>query len=103
MSFEVRRPVKLSFRVRRNFATRDWTSIGLRGARAIFRKASTRTTAILPASALSHKSRMVGFDTPDSNPPLACRAPSEKDWTEWLWLGLILLAIAAAAIVRMMQ
>jgi hypothetical protein len=95
------RPIELSFRVRRNFVRRDWTSIGLRGAHAPFRKAGARTTATLPGSSLSdthrEESRIVGFDAPASNPPLTAGARSEKDWSKWLWLGLIMLAIAAAA------
>jgi len=46
---------------------------------------------------------MVGFDAPASIPPLNASAPSEKDWSELLWLGLIILAIAAAATVQVMQ
>jgi hypothetical protein len=101
------RPIKLSFRVRRNFVSRDWTSIGLRGAHVPFRKAGSRTTATSPGAGLTYshaeESRIVGFDAPASNPPLTSSAPSEKDWSKWLWLGLIMLAIAAAATVQAMK
>jgi len=101
------RPSKLSFRVRRNFKSRDWTSIGLRGTHIPFRKTATRATATLPGSSPSHThgegSRIVGFDTPASNSPLSTNSPSEQDWSEWLWLGLILFAIIAVAAVQVMQ
>jgi hypothetical protein len=107
MSFPVRRPVKLSFRVRRNFATRDWTSIGLRGVRVSLRKAGTRTTATLAGGNRSYtqaeESRIVGFHASASNPPVNSGPPSEKDWSELLWLGLIVLAIAAVATVQVVQ
>jgi hypothetical protein len=106
MSLQPRRPLNLSFRVRRNFKTRDWTSIGLRGTRASSRKAAKRPIAPLAASNPSSKhggeSRSVGFDAPDSSPPLTTGAPTEKDWSEWLWLGLVMLALAAAATVQLM-
>jgi hypothetical protein len=107
MSSPVRRPLKLSFRVRRNFATRDWTTIGLRGVHVSPRKAGMRTTATLADSNASHtqggESRIVGFHAPVSNPPPAAAAPSDKDWSELLWLGLVVFAIAAAATVQVMQ
>jgi hypothetical protein len=107
MRIPVRRPVKLSSRIRRNFARRDGTSIGLRGVRVPLRKPGTPRTATFagsnPSDTRMDESRIVGFDAPESNPPLTCRTPSEKDWSEWLWLGLILLAIAAAATVQLMQ
>jgi hypothetical protein len=107
MSFPIRRAVKHSFRVRRNFATRDWTSIGLRGMRVSLRKAGTRTIATPAGSNASYtqaeESRIVGFHAPASNPPVNSGAPLEKDWSELLWLGLIVLAIAAAATVQVVQ
>jgi uncharacterized protein DUF4236 len=107
MSFPVRRSIKNPTGTRRNFSRRDWTSIGLRGARVTRGKTSTRTKIGLPGSSLSDaymvESRIVGFDAPYSDPQLTTRTPSEKGWSELLWLGLILLAIAAAATVQMMQ
>jgi hypothetical protein len=107
MSIQVRRPLKLSFRVRRNFATRDWTTIGLRGVRVSLRKAVTRTTTTLAGSNASYtqaeESRIVGFHAPASNPPRTASAPSDKDWSELLWLGLVVFSIAAAATVQVMQ
>jgi hypothetical protein len=97
MSFPVRRPDKPSFRIRRNFKSRDWTSIGLRGARAA-RKASNRQTAALPGCALKDDSRVVGFDAPASKPSPTSAALSEKDRRGLLWTALIIIAIAAAAI-----
>jgi hypothetical protein len=101
MSFPVRRPVKLSFRVRRNFATRDWTTIGLRGMRVTLGKARTRAKGL--SYTQREESRIVGFQAPAAHPPVNSGAPSEKDWSELLWLGLIVLAIAAAATVQVMQ
>jgi hypothetical protein len=101
------RPIKLSSRVRRNFVSRDWTSIGLRGARVTLGKARTRTKQGSAGSGLSNThtegSRIVGFDPPPASSPLTTSAPSEKDWSELLWLGLIVLAIVAAATVQVMQ
>jgi hypothetical protein len=97
------RPTSFSFRVRRNFKSRDWTSIGLRGARAPVRTASIPKTAALQGIANKDESRMVGFDAQTSNPPPTFAAPSEKDWSEWLWIGLIAFAIAAVAAVQVMQ
>jgi hypothetical protein len=75
--------------------------------RSIKRLSSTRTTVTRPGRGASQRhveeSRMVGFDAPASIPPLNASAPSEKDWSELLWLGLIILAIAAAATVQVMQ
>jgi hypothetical protein len=95
------RPIKLSFRIRRNFVSRDWTSIGLRGARVPFRKASTRMTATLPGSALSYESRVVGFTAPASNLSLDSNASPRRDWRGLLWTALIVFAIAAAAAIRL--
>lgn len=101
MSFPVRRPVKLSFRVRRNFATRDWTTIGLRGMRVTLGKARTRTKGL--SYTQGEESRILGFRPPASNAPVNSGAPSEKDWSELLWLGLVVLAIAAAATMQLIQ
>jgi hypothetical protein len=64
---------------------------------------TTGTAATPPGSgpSHSHESRIVGFDA--SNPPPTADAPSDKDWSELLWLGLIMLAVAAAATVQVMQ
>ena len=101
------RPIKLSFRIRRNFVSRDWTSIGLRGARATFRKASTRTKPGSSGSALSYmhtdESRVVGFAAPAANPSLDANASPRRDWRGLLWTALIVIAIAAAATIRLMK
>jgi hypothetical protein len=106
MSSPVRRSIKNPTGTRRNFARRDWTSIGLRGAH-VSRKARARTKLESPGSGLCHahteESRIVGFDAPASHPPLTTSAPSEQEWTELLWLGLIMFALAAAATVHVMQ
>jgi hypothetical protein len=107
MSIQNRRPLKLPFRVRRNFAIRDWTSIGMRRTRVSSLKGEPRTTAQLAGrnsnSSQGEESRIVGFDAPGSCPPPNADPPSDENWSEWLWLGLIMLAIAAAAIVHVMQ
>ena len=73
----------------------------------VLNKAGARTSATLPASGVSHghseESRIVGFDAPASSRPLTTIAPSDKDWSELLWLGLIMLAIACAATAQVMQ
>ena len=46
---------------------------------------------------------MVGFDAPTANTSPTCAAASEKDWSAWLWIGLITLAIAGVATVQVMQ
>ena len=98
MSLPVRRSIKNPTGTRRNFVRRDWTSIGLRGARATFGKARAR---VKPGS--GEESRIVGFDAPASNAPLTTSPRSDKDWSELLWLGLIMLAIAAAAAMQTMK
>jgi hypothetical protein len=101
------RPIKVSFRIRRNFKSRDWTSIGLRGARVSSGYARTRTK---PGSsgrgsgdAHIEESRVVGFTSHASTPPLDAKASPRRDWRELLWTALIALAIAAAAAIHMMQ
>jgi len=103
MSFPVRRSIKNPTGTRRNFARRDWTSIGLRGARATIRKASTRKTSTLPGKALSHESRVVGFAAPAANPSLDSNASPRRDWRGLLWTALIVIAIAAAVAIHLMQ
>jgi hypothetical protein len=107
MSLQTRRPTKLSFRVRRNFATRDWTSIGQRGLRVTSRKTGTHMSVTVPGSNPSdtqeEDSRSIGFEAPTSNTPPNASAASEKDWSEWLWLSLIALSVASAATVQLMQ
>jgi hypothetical protein len=101
------RPIKLSFRIRRNFVSRDWTSIGLRGAHATFRKTSTRTklgsSGGGPTHAHVEESRIVGFAAPASNPSLDSNASPRRDWRGLLWTALIAFAIAAAAAIHVMQ
>ena len=101
MSSSVRRPVKLSFRVRRNFKRRDWTCIGLRGANVAARKAATRTKLGNPSTDLSYahkeKSRSIGLREPAPDPSLNSSARPKKDWRGLLWIALIVSAIAVAA------
>jgi hypothetical protein len=100
------RPIKLSFRIRRNFVSRDWTSIGLRGARATFRKAGTRSklgsSGSDPNYMHTDESRIVGFAAPAANPLPNSSAP-RRDWRGLLWTALIVIAIAAAVAFRVMQ
>lgn len=101
MSFPVRRSIKNPTGTRRNFARRDWTCIGLRGARVTVDKARTRTKAGSPGTGVSYthteESRIVGFVAPATTPPLDSSAPPSGDWRGLLWIGLLLFAIAAAA------
>jgi hypothetical protein len=107
MSFPIRRSIKNPTGTRRNFARRDWTSIGLRGARVTFGKALTRAKLAVPGSGLSRarteESRIVGFAAPAPSPPLTSTATFDKDWRELLWLGLIMFAIVAAAATQAMK
>jgi hypothetical protein len=101
MSSPVRRSIKNPTGTRRNFARRDWTSIGLRGARVTLSKARARTKLGSPGSGLSYThreaSRVVGFEAPATNPSLDSSAPPRRDWRGLLWIALIIFAIAAAA------
>jgi hypothetical protein len=68
---------------------------------------STRATARLPGSGRNHgyaeESRIVGFDAPASIPPPTAGAQSDDDWSDWLWLSLIMFAVAAAAALQVMH
>ena len=101
MSFPVRRSIKNPTGTRRNFARRDWTSIGLRAARLSFGKARTRANLGSPGSDLTYAhredSRSIGLREPAPDLPLDSSAPS-RDWRELLWIGLIMFAIAVAAV-----
>ena len=101
MSSSLRRPTKMLTGAGRNFGRRDWTSIGLRGARTTFGKARIRTDQRSPGLGLSYthkeESRIVGFAAPAPDPSIEFRAPSDKHWSELVWLALIILAVAAAA------
>jgi Protein of unknown function (DUF4236) len=107
MSFSVRRSIKNPTGTRRNFARRDWTSIGLRGARVTFGKARARTKPGSPGSGLSYthtdESRIVGFVAPASDPSLESNASPRRDWRGLFWIALIIFAIAAAAAIHVMQ
>ena len=101
MSFPVRRSIKNpTGTTRRDFARRDWTSIGLRAARVSFGKARARTKLASPDRGLSYthseESRSIGLREPAPDLPLDSSAPS-RDWRELLWIGLIMFAIAVAA------
>jgi hypothetical protein len=99
------RPINFSVRIRRNFVSRDWTSIGLRGARATLRKASTRTKPGSSGSGPSYmhtdESRIVGFAAPALNPPLDTNPSPRRDRRGLLWTALIVFAIAAAAAIHL--
>ena len=84
--------------VRRRQASSS-TSIGLRGAHVTFGKTGTRTTVGLPGSGISythldkpHHERSVA-SAPDPAPESS--APPGKAWRGWLWIALIILAVAA--------
>jgi hypothetical protein len=102
MSLKVRRPVQLSFRVRRNFATRDWTSIGLRGARVSLRevgrvvKRGSAGSGQSPAH--SDESRIIGFRKTAAKPDLDSSALPARDRRGFFWITFVALSIAAAAL-----
>jgi hypothetical protein len=62
---------------------------------------STRTRPRSPSCVLSYmhteESRIVGFMAPASHSPLTSSATSDKGSRELLWLGLMMFAIAVAA------
>jgi len=101
MRFPVRRSIKMLTGIGRNFGRRDWTSIGLRGMRANG-EAGTRTKAGVPGGGVScthiKESRVVGFDAPASKPSFDSVSLPRRDWRGLLWIGLIVFAIAAAAV-----
>jgi hypothetical protein len=107
MSFPVRRSIKNPTGTRRNFARRDWTSIGLRGARVTFGKGRGRTKLGSPGSGLSYthseESRNIGLREPAPDLPPNSSAPPNRNWRELLWIGLIMFAIAAAAAIHVIQ
>jgi hypothetical protein len=102
MSSSVRRSTKMLTGAGRNFGRRDWTSIGLRAARATFGNAEIRTKLVSPVGDLSYthkeESRIVGFAAPAPDLSVNFSEPSDKHWSELLWLALIILAVAAAAV-----
>jgi Protein of unknown function (DUF4236) len=106
MTSPVRRSIKNPTGTRRNFARRDWTSIGLRGARVVLGKARTRTKLGSPGSDLSYahkeESRIVGFAAPASNTSVDSSAPPRRDWRGLVLIGLLMIVITAAA-TRAMQ
>jgi hypothetical protein len=107
MSFPVRRSIKNPTGTRRNFARRDWTSIGLRGASVSFGKARARTKLGSPGSSLSYthreESRSIGLREPAPDSQVDSGASPCRDWRGLLWIALIIFAIAAAAAIHLMQ
>jgi Protein of unknown function (DUF4236) len=99
MGFRFHRSIKILPGIRLNFGKRGIsTSIGVRGAHVTFGKAGTRTTVGLPGSGLSfthldkqRRERLVVLD-----PSLNSSVPPGKAWRGWLWIALIVFAIAAA-------
>ena len=101
MSFRLRRSIKQLPGVRSSIGKRGVsTSVDVRGAH-VFGKTGSRTQEGLPGSGLSYthmeKSRIIGFVAPVSNPGLASRTLLSRDWRGLLWIGLTVIAIAAAA------
>ena len=101
MGFRFRRSIKILPGIRLNFGKRGIsTSIGVRGAHVTIGKTGTRTTVGLPGSGLSfthldkqRRERLVVLA-----PSLNASAPPGKAWRGWLWIALIVCAIAAVAI-----
>jgi Protein of unknown function (DUF4236) len=106
MGLRFRRSIKILPGIRLNFGKRGVsTSIGVRGAHVTFGKTGTRTTVGLPGSGISythldkpHHERSVA-STPDPAPESS--APPGKVWRGWLWIALIVFAIAAAVVQAM--
>ena len=102
MGFRFRRSIKILPGIRLNFGKRGIsTSIGVRGAHVTFGKTGTRTTVGLPGSGISYThldkpshERLV-TSTPD--PASESSVPSGKAWRGWLWIALIVFAIATTA------
>ena len=100
MTFRFRSSIKILPGIRLNFGKRGIsTSIGVRGAHITFGKTGTHTAVGLPGSGMSfthlHKQRREHLVVLD--PSLNSSAPPGKAWRGWLWIALIVFAIAAAA------
>jgi hypothetical protein len=100
MSFRFRRSIKILPGIRLNFGKRGIsTSIGVRGAHVTFGKTGTRTTVGLPGSGLSYthldkrrRERLVALA-----PSLNSSTPPGSASRGWLWIALIVVVIASAA------
>jgi hypothetical protein len=98
MGFRFHRSIKILPGIRLNFGKRGVsTSIGVRGAHLTFGKAGTRTTVGLPGTGLSfthldkqRRERLVALA-----PALNSSASPGRAWRGWLWIVLIVFAIAA--------
>jgi Protein of unknown function (DUF4236) len=100
MGFRFHRSIKLLPGIRPIFGKRGVsTSIGVLGAHVTFGRTGTRTTVGLPGSGLSfthidnrRRGRRVGLD-----PSLDFSAPPGSPSRGWLWIALIVIVIASAA------
>jgi hypothetical protein len=101
MPFRFHRSIKLLPGIRLNFGKRGVsTSIGVRGAHVTFGKTGTRTTVGLPGSGLSfthldkqRRERLVALD-----PSLNSSTPRGSASRGWLWIALLMVVIASAAL-----
>jgi Protein of unknown function (DUF4236) len=101
MGFRFRRSIKILPGIRLNFGKRGIsTSIGVRGAHVTIGKSGTRTTVGLPGSGISYthldKPHREGLVASAPDPAPDPGTPPGKAWRGWLWIALILFAIAAA-------
>jgi hypothetical protein len=104
MSFRFRRSIKILPGIRLNFGKRGIsTSIGVRGAHVTFDKTGTRTTVGLPGSGLSYthldkrrRERLVALA-----PSLNSSTPPGSALRGWLWIALLVVVIASAAMQAM--
>ena len=99
MGFRFRRSIKILPGIRLSFGKRGIsTSIGVRGAHVTFGKSGTRTTVGLPGSGLSftHLDKQRRERLVTLAPSLESSSQPGKAWRGWLWIALILFAIAAA-------
>jgi hypothetical protein len=101
MGFRFRRSVKLLPGLRLNFGKRGiTTSIGVRGAHVTYGPTGTRSTVGLPGSGLSYthleKAHRKDPITTAAEPPTDPGVPQGNARRGFLWIGMIVIAMAIA-------
>jgi hypothetical protein len=85
----------MSFRLRRSIKQLPGVHLPMR-KRGVSPSIEVRGTNVFGYTHME-KSRIIGFIAPVSTPSLASRALLSRDWRGLLWIGLLVIAIAAAA------
>jgi hypothetical protein len=100
MGFRFHRSIKILPGIRLNFGKRGVsTSVGVRGAHVTFGKTGTRTTVGLPGSGLSftHLDKQRRERPVILAPSLNSSMPPGSARRGWLWIALLVVVIASAA------